>query len=289
MLFFFFLFAPRPDAHSLTAGLGRDASRAGWCPFFCSPLTHSLRAWATTLTHSLRAWATTLPGAGGVLTHSLRAWPATLPGPLCLSFLLAPRANAHSREASRAGWCSFFCSCPTPTLTHLLQAWAATLPGLGGVLSLARAPPRRSLIHCAWAATLPRPGDVFFLLAPCPCPDAHSLTASLACDASRAIVFFFARAPPRRSLTHCGPGLQRFPGRVVLCFVRAFPDTHSLTHCGRGALFCSRPAPTLTGPGPRRFPGRVVFCFCSGLAEPGEPLTKSVWFATSDLTLGPKP
>ena len=76
----FFLLWPRPDAHSLTAGLGGDASRRGgvfffaaappgpgWFFFFCCGP-------ARTLTHSLRAWAA-MPPAGVVFFFLLRPRP----------------------------------------------------------------------------------------------------------------------------------------------------------------------------------------------------------------------
>ena len=62
---FFFLLRPRADAHSLTAGLGGDASPSpGWCLFFfcCSPARTGVVFFfcsgpARTLTHSLWAGA----------------------------------------------------------------------------------------------------------------------------------------------------------------------------------------------------------------------------------------
>ena len=213
--------------------------------------------------------------------------------------------NAHSltaglgRDAARGGWCA-----------HSLTAGLARDTSRAIVsFFFARAPSQCSL-------TRRFPGRVVFFRLLAPCPDAHSLTAPGPRRFPGRVMFSFCSRPaPAPTLTH---SLRAWPAMLPgpLCFfcsrpaptlthsLRAWAATlpgpggslfcsclpgHSLTHCGRGALFCSRPAPTLTGPGPRRFPGRVVFCFCSGLAEPGEPLTKSVWFATSDLTLGPKP
>ena len=75
---FFFLLRPRADAHSLTAGLGDDASpSAGWCFFF----------------------AAAPPGPG---------W--------CFFFCCGPaRTLTHSRWAgaisARPGWCFFFFCC----------------------------------------------------------------------------------------------------------------------------------------------------------------------------------
>ena len=82
-------------------------------------------------------------------------------------------------------------------------------------------------------------GGVFFLLRPR--ADAHSLTAGLGGDASPSpgwcfffffrcgpartgvVFFFFAVAPPGRSLTHCGLGRFRQGPGGVFCFAAAPP------------------------------------------------------------------
>ena len=104
----------------------------------------------------------------------------------------------------------FFCCCgPAWTLTHSLRAWVAMPP--------------------------PRRGGVSFF-----CRGAGP---------DRGGVFFFAVAPPGRSLTHCGPGWRCLPlagvvfvffaagrGRtgVVFFFFAVAPPGRSLTHCGLG-------------------------------------------------------
>ena len=99
----FFLLRPRADAHSLTVGLGGNASArrghskkkntpGGVFSFCCGP--------ARTLTHSLRAWV------------------------------------AMPQQKKHPGWCCFCCG-PARTLTHSLRACVA-MPRPGGA---AAAPP----------------------------------------------------------------------------------------------------------------------------------------------------
>ena len=87
------------------------------------------------------------------------------------------------------------------------------------------------LTHFFSGATFPSGPGWFFLLQPR--ADAHSLTAGLGGDASRrgvcfffwrgpartGVAFFFAVAPPGRSLTHCGLWRpQQGPGGVFSVF-----------------------------------------------------------------------
>ena len=73
-------------------------------------------------------------------------------------FLLRPRADAHSLTAGLGGdaspspgWCFFFCCGPART---------------GVVFFFAVAPPGRSLTHCGLGRFRQGPGGVFFLLRP---------------------------------------------------------------------------------------------------------------------------
>ena len=198
----FFLFAPRPDAHSLTAGLGRDASRAGWCPFFARP-SH---------THCG-------PGPQRSLTHC-GPGPRRCPGRVVCSL-------THCGPGPRPfpGHCVFlFCSRPEPMLTH------ARLPGPGGVLSFARAPPRRSLTYCRPG---PRrfPGWVVFFRLLAPRPDAHSFTAPGPRRFPGRVMFSSCSRPaPAPTLTR---SLRAWPAMLPgpLCFflLAPRPDAHSLT------------------------------------------------------------
>ena len=253
---FFFLLWPRPDAHSLTVGWG-DFGKAGWCFFFCCGPAGSFlvslkrpggaaatkknttgRCFffccgpARTLTHSLRAWVVPSPRRGGVFFFA-----AAPPGP---------------------GWCFFFCCGPAQTLTHSL--WAGAISARFGWCFFFCCGPARSFLVSlkrpggAAAKKTPR-GGVFFLLRPR--ADAHSLTAGLGgaspspgwcsffcCGPARTgvVFFFFAVAPPGRSLTHCGLGrFWQGPGG---------PPRRSLTHFGLG----------------RFRQGRMVFFFCCGPA-----------------------
>ena len=83
----FFLLRPRADAHSLTAGLGGDASPSpGWCFFFCcGPARTGVVFFfccgpARTLTHSL--WAGAISARPG--------W--------CFFFLLRPRRTRRANN-----------------------------------------------------------------------------------------------------------------------------------------------------------------------------------------------
>ena len=75
---FFFLLRPRADAHSLTAGLGGDASPSpGWCFFFAAAPPGP-------------GWCFVCCGPARTLTHS--RWPGAI--------------------SARPGWCFFFCCGP---------------------------------------------------------------------------------------------------------------------------------------------------------------------------------
>ena len=192
-------------------------------------------------------------------------------------FLLRPRTDAHSLTAGLGGafpspgwcfffaaappgpgWCFFFCCGPAQTLTHSL--WAGAISARFGWCFFFCCGPARSFLVSlkrpggAAAKKTPR-GGVFFLLRPR--ADAHSLTAGLGgaspspgwcsffcCGPARTgvVFFFFAVAPPGRSLTHCGLGrFWQGPGG---------PPRRSLTHFGLG----------------RFRQGRMVFFFCCGPA-----------------------
>ena len=161
----------------------------------------------------------------------------------------------------------------------------------------------------------PRGGVFFFLLRPR--ADAHSLTAGLGgaspspgwcfffcCGPARTgVVFFFAVAPPRRSLTHCGLGRFRqgsggvfffllwprpvFLGNSKKCLVyyigskKTRRATTKKNTTGRCFFFCCGPARTLTHslrawvvPPPRR---GGVFFFCCGPARTGVVFFFLLW------------
>ena len=153
------------NAHSLTAGLGRDAARGGWC-------AHSLTAGLA------RDTSRAIVSFFFARAPSQCSLTRRFPGRVVFFRLLAPCPDAHSLTAPgprRFPGRVMFSSCsrpaPAPTLTHSLRAWPAMLPG----------------------------PLCFFLLAPR--PDAHSLTAGLGCNASRA-GWFFVLFVPSRTLTH---------------------------------------------------------------------------------------
>ena len=129
-----------------------------------------------------------------------------------------PRGRSKKKK-KHPGWCFFFALAPCRRPTGLLLPWLFAFP------CLSPGPQQKK-------NTL---GGVFFLLRPR--ADAHSLTAGLGGDASpspgwcfcfllrprpdRGGVFFFAVAPPGRSLTH--GGLRRFrqgPGGVFFFLLR---------------------------------------------------------------------
>ena len=79
---FFFLLRPRADAHSLTAGLGGDASPSpGWCFFFfcCGPARTGV------------VFFFFCCGPARMLTHSLWAGAISARPGWCFFFLLRPR------------------------------------------------------------------------------------------------------------------------------------------------------------------------------------------------------
>ena len=265
---FFFCCGPAQTlTHSLWAGA--ISARFGWCFFFCCG---PARSFLVSLKRPGGAAAKKNP-RGGVF------------------FLLRPRADAHSLTAGLGGaspspgWCFFF--------------FAAAPPGPGWCFFFCCGPARTGVV-------------LFFLLRPR--ADAHSLTAGLGGASpspgwcfffllrprpDRGGVFFFAVAPPGRSLTHCGLGRFRQgsggvfffccgPARSFLdslkrpggaaakkkntgrCFFAAAPRGRSLTHCGPGwclplagvvFFFLLRPRPDRGG----------VFFFA--VAPPGRSLT----------------
>ena len=219
----FFLLWPRPDAHSLTVGWGdfgkvrvvfffccgpagsflvslkrpggaaAKKNTTGRCFFFCCGP-------ARTLTHSLRAWVVPPPRRDGVFFFA-----AAPPGP---------------------GWCFFFAVAPPRrSLTHC--GLGRFRQGSGGVYFFGCGPAGSFLVSLkrpgGAAAKKKHHGAVFFFFLLRPRADAHSLTAGLGgaspspgwcfffcCGPARTgVVFFFAVAPPRRSLTHCGLGRFR--------------------------------------------------------------------------------
>ena len=210
---FFFLLRPRADAHSLTAGLGGDASPLAGAVFFfcCGPARTGVVFFfccgpARTLTHS--RWAGAISARPG--------W--------CFFFLLRPRRvfldnskKSRGRSKKKTPWVVFFfCSGPVPASNGASPSLAfrrgrsKKKNTLGGVFFFAAAPRGRSLTHCGpgWRCLplagavfffllRPRPdrGGVFFLL--WPRPDAHSLTVGWG-DFGKARVVFFSLLRPRR-------------------------------------------------------------------------------------------
>ena len=136
-----------------------------------------------------------------------------------------PRAGAHRgfsfpclspgpQQKKHPGWCFFFALAP---------CWHGASPSLA--FRRGRSKKKKNTL-----------GGVFFLLRPR--ADAHSLTAGLGGDASPSpgwcfffccgpartglVFFFFAVAPPGRSLTHCGLGrFRQGPGGVFFFFAAA--------------------------------------------------------------------
>ena len=174
----------------------------------------------------------------------------------CFFFCCAPLGAAtfrrgQSKKKNTTQWCFFFalapCRRPTGLLLPLPFAGAAAkkkLPGWCFFFCSGPVPARGFSFPCLspgpeqqkktpWVA-------FFFLLRPH--ADAHSLTAGLGGDASpspgwclfffffccgagpdRGGVFFFAVAPPGRSLTHCGLGRFRQGPGGVFFFAAAPP------------------------------------------------------------------
>ena len=98
---FFLLLRPRADAHSLTAGLGGDASPSpGRCFFFCC-------------------------GRGGVF---FLLWPRRDAHSLTVGWGDFSKARVvfffFAAAPPGPGWCFFFCCGPARTLTHSLWAGA---------------------------------------------------------------------------------------------------------------------------------------------------------------------
>ena len=156
-------------------------------------------------------------------------------------FLLRPRRKAREGEAPLGAGTGpeqkkntaqgvFFCSGPGKRQGKEKPRWAGPVPAPNGASPSPAFPRGRSKKkHPGWC--------FFFWLRPR--ADAHSLTAGLGGDASpspgwcfffffllrprpdRGGVFFFAVAPPGRSLTHCGLGRFRLgPGDVFFFLLR---------------------------------------------------------------------
>ena len=218
----FFLLRPRADAHSLTAGLGSDASPSpGWCFFFAAALPGP-------------GWCFFFAVApGGVFFFALAPCrrptglllPLPFPGAgakkktpwVVFFFLLWPRAGTQrgfsfaclspgpQQKKKHPGWCVFFCSGPVPAPN-----------GVSPSLAFRRG---RSKKKTPWVV-------FFFLLRPR--ADAHSLTAGLGGDASPSpgwCFFFFAAAPP-------GPGG---------CFFFCCGPARTLTHSRWAGAISARP------------------------------------------------
>ena len=175
-------------------------------------------------------------------------------------FLLWPRAGAQrgfsfpclspgpEQKKKHPGWCFLFCSGPVPAFNGASPSLAfrrgrskkkktpwvvfyfalapCRLPGASPSLAFRRGRSKKKNIL----------GGVFFLLRPR--ADAHSLTAGLGGDASPSpgrcfffccgpartgVVFFFAVAPPGRSLTHGRLGRFRQGPGGVFFFAAAPP------------------------------------------------------------------
>ena len=272
----FFLLRPRADAHSLTAGLGGDASPSpGWCLFFllrggagpgwcfffcCGP--------ARTLTHSL--WAGAISARPG--------W--------CFFFLLRPRRVFLDNNKNVWGTTSglkrpggatakkkhhwvvfFFCSGPVP-----VPNGASPSPAFPRGRSKKKTP--------GWC--------FFFCSGPVPAPNGASPSLAFRRGRSKkkhpGWCFFFCSGPvPARGFSFpcLSPGpeqKQKTPWVVFFFLLRPRADAHSLT-AGLGGdaspspgwcfffLLWPRPdAHSLTVGWGDFGKARVVFCFCCGPA-----------------------
>ena len=211
---FFFLLRPRADAHSLTAGLGGDASPSpGWCFFFCCGPAR------TGVVFFFLLW----PRAGAQRGFS---FPCLSPGP-------------EQKKKKHAGWCFFFALAPCRRPTGLLLR----LP-FAGAAAKKKKTPWVVFFFCSGPVPAPNgaspslafrrgrskkktPWVVFFFLLR-PRADAHSLTAGLGGDASPSpgwCFFFFAAAPP-------GPGW---------CFFFCCGPARTLTHSRWAGAISARP------------------------------------------------
>ena len=152
------------------------------------------------LTHSLRAWVVPPPRRGGVFFFA-----AAPPGPgWCFFFFaVAPprRSLTHcglGRFRQGSGGVFFFCCGPAGSFLVSLKrpGGAAAKKKHHGAVFFFCCGPARTLTHSlrAWVVPPPRRGGVFFFC----------------CGPARTgVVFFFAVALPRRSLTHCALGRFR--------------------------------------------------------------------------------
>ena len=202
---FFFLLRPRADAHSLTAGLGGDASPSpGWCFFFCCGPAR------TGVVFFFLLW----PRAGAQRGFS---FPCLSPGP--------------EQKKKKTRWVVFFfCSGPVP-------APNGASPSLA--FRRGRSKKKKNTLGGVFFLLWPRAGAQRGFSFPCLSPGPQQKKNTLGG------VFFFAAAPRGRSLTHCGPGWRCLPlagvvffffccgpartGVVFFFLLRPRPDAHSLT------------------------------------------------------------
>ena len=194
---FFFLLRPRADAHSLTAGLGDDASpSAGWCFFFCcgparTGVVFFFLLWPRPDAHSLTVGWGDFGKARVVLFFLLRPRRVFLDNNTkCPGYYIGSKKTrrGHSKKkittSSRPGQGVFFLLWPlfARAPRHWFPGWRC-LP-LGGVV----------FFFCCGPA---RTGVVFFFLL-WPRPDAHSLTVGWGDFGKARVVFFFFLLRPRR-------------------------------------------------------------------------------------------
>ena len=247
VVFFFFLLWPRPDAHSLTVGWG-DFGKARVVFFFL------LRPRRVFLDNNKKCLGYYIGSKKTRRGHSQKKTPlprfffALAPCRRPAGLLLPLPFPGPEQKKKHPGWCFVFCSGPVPASNGASPSLAfrrgrsKKKNSLGGVFFLLwpRAGAQRGF---SFPCLSPEPEQkktpwvvFFFLLRPR--ADAHSLTAGLGGDASpsagwcfffccgagpdRGGVFFFAVAPPGRSLTHGGLGrFRQGPGGVF--FLAAAP------------------------------------------------------------------
>ena len=192
----FFLLRPRADAHSLTAGLGDDASpSAGWFFFLLRPRPDRggvfFLLWPRPDAHSLTVGWGDFGKARVVLFFLLRPRRVFLDNNTkCPGYYIGSKKTrrGHSKKkittSSRPGQGVFFLLWPlfARAPRHWFPGWRC-LP-LGGVV----------FFFCCGPA---RTGVVFFFLL-WPRPDAHSLTVGWGDFGKARVVFFFFLLRPRR-------------------------------------------------------------------------------------------